>query len=108
MIVRLLYGPDFEEAGVILAVQSWTLVFICYSAVLGKWLVAEGLQSLLPRMTFVAMITNIAGILVLVPMVGLVGVALATVLTQLVPAVLFFSIDARLRAHFRRAVLPTA
>jgi O-antigen/teichoic acid export membrane protein len=108
VIVRLLYGPDFEEAGPILAVQSWTLVFICYSAVFGKWLVAEGLHSILPRMTFVAMITNIAAILVLVPAVGLVGVALATLLTQLVPAALFFASDARLRAHLRRALLPGA
>jgi O-antigen/teichoic acid export membrane protein len=83
-------------------------VFICYSAVFGKWLVAEGLHSILPRMTFVAMITNIAAILVLVPAVGLVGVALATLLTQLVPAALFFASDARLRAHLRRALLPGA
>jgi O-antigen/teichoic acid export membrane protein len=108
VIVRLLYGPDFQEAAAILAVQSWTLVLICYSAVFGKWLVAEGLQSLLPRMTLVAMLTNIAAILILVPRVGLVGAAAATLLTQLVPVVLFFSIDARLRAHFRRALLPAA
>jgi len=105
-IVRLFYGAGFAEAGPLLAVQSWTLVLICYSAVFGKWLLAEGLQGLLPRMTFVALATNVAAILLLAPALGLIGVAYATLLTQLVPWLLFFSIDARLRAHLRRALLP--
>ncbi len=108
MIVRLLYGPQFAEAAPVLAVHVWTLIVVCLSAVLGKWLVAEALQSLVPRMTLVAMIVNIAMILVLVPAFGLVGAAAAACVAQIVPALLFLSLDARLRAHLRGALLPAA
>ncbi|HTP62160.1 MAG TPA: flippase [Burkholderiales bacterium] len=104
-IVHVLFGADFADAGAVLAVHAWILVPLCFSSVLGRWLVAEGLQDLMPRMAFAALATNIASILLLAPLLGVVGVAVAAVVTQLVPIALYLSLYPRLRTHLRRTLL---
>ncbi|MEF8708978.1 MAG: flippase [Candidatus Accumulibacter propinquus] len=81
-LIGFLYGPRFEPASDVLAIHAWTLVFVAYSAVFAKILIAQGYQRLLPKLTLTGIATNAAGLWLLVPTLGLRGAAFAAVLSH--------------------------
>ncbi len=81
-LVRLIYGPDYGEAALILKVQIWAGVAISMSFVHGKWLLAEGLQKYNLVYTATGATVNVVLNLILIPRYGALGAAVATLATQ--------------------------
>ncbi len=83
-LVRVLYGADYGEAGRILAVHMWAMVFVFLGVARGQWLVNEGLQKFYLLTTLFGAGTNIALNFLLIPRWGGLGAAYATVVAYAV------------------------
>ena len=99
-IIRLLYGESYLPSAQVLSIHVWILPLICYSAVLGKTLITEGRQHLLPRLTAIAMISHAAGLFALLPLLGLRGAAIAALLAQTIPVIALLAADPASRKTF--------
>jgi len=101
--VPMLYGPAFSQSAAILSVQIWAGVAVSMSFVHGKWLLAEGLQRYGLIYTIAGACVNVALNLALIPRLGAIGAAWATLVTQigLLPMQLFFP---KARRNFRLMV----
>jgi len=89
-IINLFYGPEIAPAAVALAVLIWNLPFVLYHAFSGQIaqsIVHEGFAA----RVFVSLgILNLLLNLILVPRLGVVGSAFATVITDMVGAAQFY------------------
>ncbi|HXD53896.1 MAG TPA: flippase [Solirubrobacteraceae bacterium] len=95
-VVRLLFGAGFSDAAPALPVLLGAFVLICYGYLNGNLMLVLGKQDRMLRISLVALVFNVAGNLVLVPLVGFIGAAWMTLLTE---AVVFFFTTRLLAAH---------
>lgn len=105
LIISLLYGQKFSESADVLQIYIWNFLLICFSAIFGKWLLSENLQHLLPRFTLMAIVVNLLGCFVLIPLWSIKGAALAALASQLIPLIWFGisnkSVNSQLRCVFK-------
>ena len=95
--VVLLFGQDYVEAGSVLTVHIWASLFVFLGVAQGPWDVTEGLTRLaLGRAVFGA-IVNIVLNLILIPVYGAMGAAVATVLAYAASAVLTNGLSTKTR-----------
>jgi O-antigen/teichoic acid export membrane protein len=99
-IVTLLYGNAYREAGQVLLIHIWAGVFVSLGVASGKWFLSENLQSLAFYRTFSGAIINIILNFVLIPIYGLIGAAIATVIAQTMAAFVFDIISKKTRMVF--------
>ncbi len=83
-VVRLIFGAPFVEAAPALPVLSGAFVLICYGYLNGNLLLVLGLQNRLLRISLIALVVNLVGNLILVPLVGFMGAAWMTLATEAV------------------------
>ncbi|MBW2050435.1 MAG: flippase [Deltaproteobacteria bacterium] len=88
-LIKLLFGAQYLESYGILVLYVWTGVFVFQGVVRSKWIVAENLQIYGFWFAFCSAVVNIALNLVLIPLMGLLGAALATVISQCATVVVF-------------------
>lgn len=81
-LVFILYGNDYSKTAGILAVAVWYITFGHYGSVRNIWILAEGRQKCLTGINIVGAILNILLNLCLIPILGTIGAALASVITQ--------------------------
>lgn len=77
-IVDALYGIDYQDAGLVLAIHIWAGVFVALGVVNGSWFLAENLQKLATLNTFIGAAMNVILNYFLIPIYGIAGVAFAT------------------------------
>jgi O-antigen/teichoic acid export membrane protein len=82
--VRLIFGSEFASASQALPVLGAAFVLICFGYLNGNLLLVLGLQRRLLRISLVALVFNLAGNFILVPLVGYMGAAWMTLATELV------------------------
>ncbi|MEA2199634.1 MAG: hypothetical protein QOI89_230 [Solirubrobacteraceae bacterium] len=83
-IVRLLFGQSFVPAATALPVLFAAFVFIAFGYLNGNLLVVMGMQKRLLRISLIALVVNLAGNLVLVPIFGFLAAAWMTLATEVV------------------------
>jgi O-antigen/teichoic acid export membrane protein len=83
-IIHLIFGPDFAEAAPALPVLGAAFVFICFGYLNGNLLVVMGLQKRLLRISLIALVVNLIGNFILVPIMGFMGAAWMTLFTEVV------------------------
>jgi len=83
-LVRAIFGAAFVPGSNALPVLAGAFVFICFGYLNGSLLTVMGLQQRLLRISLLALVVNVAGNLVLVPLFGYIGAAWMTLLTELV------------------------
>jgi len=98
-IINLLYGENYSDSSMVLQIYIWNFLLICFSAIFGKWLLAENQQHVSPLLTFIGMVLNVISNLVLIPLFAVRGAALAAVLSQLLTFILTFVIHKHLSKH---------
>ena len=81
-IVFLLYGAEYSETAVILAVAVWYNTFGHYGSVRNIWILAEGKQKYLTGINVAGALANVLLNFFLIPVWGAVGAAVASVITQ--------------------------
>lgn len=94
-LIDLLFGERYAAAGAVLRIHVLALPFVFMAAVLAKWQVAENLlrQALLRQSS--GAVINIGLILLLVPVLGIRGAALATVVSYTISSYLFCFVGGR-------------
>lgn len=80
-LVTILFGSDYREAGSILAIHIWSSIFVSLGVARGKWLVTEGLMRFAMLTQLMGCISNILLNLVLIPRIGGMGAAIATLIS---------------------------
>lgn len=98
--IRLIFGQEFVPAAPALPVLGAAFVLICFGYLNGNLLLVLGLQRRLLHIGLVALVVNVVGNLILVPLVGFMGAAVMTLLTE---AVVFYM---ALRLVLRTLELP--
>lgn len=83
-VVRLIFGAPFSSAAPALPVLGAAFVLICFGYLNGNLLLVLGMQKKLLRVSLIALVVNLIGNAILVPLVGFMGAAAMTVVTELV------------------------
>ena len=99
-IVGLLFGETYIEAGTVLAIHIWASVFVFLGVASSNWFLAENRQILNLQRTILGAISNVILNLLLIPRYGVIGAAVATVISQALAAWLFDSLQHITRPMF--------
>jgi O-antigen/teichoic acid export membrane protein len=83
-IVRLFFGAEFIEAAPALPVLGAAFIFISFGYLNGNLMVTMGLEKRLLRISLLALVVNLVGNLILVPLTGFMGAAWMTLVTEIV------------------------
>ncbi|MBA3808715.1 MAG: flippase, partial [Solirubrobacterales bacterium] len=83
-VVRLIFGAQFSAAAPALPVLGGAFLLICFGYLNGNLMVVLGLQHRLLRISLLALAVNLLGNAILVPLVGFMGAASMTVVTEVV------------------------
>lgn len=83
-IINLLYGPAYAGATSALKVISWYCIFAYLGVARNIWLVIEGKYKYEKYIAFIGVVANLILNTLLIPIMGIVGAALATLITQFV------------------------
>lgn len=79
LIIVALFGTAYAASGSIVAVLVWAGLFVSLGVVQSSWLVNEGLTRLALYRTLFGAIANVILNLILIPVLGIMGAAIATV-----------------------------
>jgi O-antigen/teichoic acid export membrane protein len=88
-LVTSLYGEAYREAGRVLMIHIWAGVFVFLGVASGKWFLSENLQRLAFYRTFSGAIINVILNFILMPIYGVIGAAIATVISYMFAGFLF-------------------
>jgi O-antigen/teichoic acid export membrane protein len=94
-VVRLIFGAQFSAAAPALPVLAASFVLISFGYLNGNLLVVLGLQRRLLWISLAALAVNLIGNFILVPLVGFMGAAWMTLVTELVVCVASFRLILR-------------
>lgn len=87
-IIELLYGASFIESSNVLAIRIWETLFAAIGTVRSKWIVAENLQHKSMIFVLYGAVTNIVANYILIPIVGIEGAAVSSLLSIIVTVIL--------------------
>jgi O-antigen/teichoic acid export membrane protein len=99
-LVILLYGEAYKEAGFVLMIHIWAGVFVFLGVASESWLISENLQRISFYRAFLGAGINVILNFVLIPIYGLIGAAIATVIAQAMAAFVFDSLSKKTRIVF--------
>jgi len=80
-IVYLIYGSEFSHSGPMLAISIWALIFVSFGVIRFTYIVASGNLKMSLYFGIIGAITNIILNLILIPIYGGNGAAIATLLS---------------------------
>lgn len=87
-VVCLLYGEEYLPASDVLKVVTWYTAFSFLGVARNAWIVSEGHHKYLKYMYGLAAVLNVVLNLALIPVMGAVGAALASLVTQICTSIL--------------------
>ena len=99
-VIYIFYGTDFQEASSVLKIYIWAGVFVSLGCASSKWLVAENLERYSFYRTSLGAVLNVLCNLWLIPLLGIVGAALATIISQFIAAYLSLLFFKKTRENF--------
>ena len=99
-LVTVLYGDTYRDAGQVLMIYIWAGVFVSLGVASGAWLTSQNLQNHAFYRTFFGAVINVIMNLVLIPIYGMIGSAIATVIAQMMAALLFDVFSSKTRIGF--------
>lgn len=82
--VSILYGAEFREAAPVLAIHLWASIAVFLGVASSQYLLVEQLQKISFYRTLIGLVCNIALNLILIPRMGALGAAIATVVSYFV------------------------
>ena len=100
-LIHLLFGKAYQEAGQVLMIHTWAAVFVFLGVAFGKYLLAENLTKIDFQRTLLGAITNVIFNLWLIPIYGVAGAAMATLLAQFIANIGYDIFDKRLHQQLK-------
>jgi PST family polysaccharide transporter len=104
-IIRLLFGHAYAEAAPVLALHVWSLLFIFVGVARGQHLLNEKQTQFPLWYSALGLVVNVIGCWMLIPRLGPMGAAIATVGSQAVAAFLSSFVHPKTRAVGREQCL---
>ncbi len=98
--VHLLYDARYDRAVPVLAIHIWTSVFVSMGILGNQWYLSHNLQSRTLLCTILGAVSNFAINLALVPSMGAVGGAIASLAAQIIATFLADAFSSRTRPLF--------
>jgi len=98
-LINLLYGPEYQKAAGVLMVHVWAGVFVFLGVAFSKYLTSENLVIKSFYRTAIGAVANVLLNFLLIPLFGILGAAVATLLGQLISNMVYDVFDKELRAH---------
>lgn len=95
-----LFGDAYKQAGTVLAIHIWASVFVFLGVASGKWFLAENRQMLGLQRTALGALVNVVLNFALIPGFGVVGAAVATVISQAIAALFYDALQSETRRMF--------
>lgn len=80
-LVPLLYGSAYEQASGVVSIHVWAGLFVAMGTVQSSWIISEGLTKLSLYRTLMGAVANVLLNLLLIPMQGIKGAAVATIVS---------------------------
>jgi O-antigen/teichoic acid export membrane protein len=99
-IIATVFGAQYSDASLILGIHIWAAIFIFMRAVFSKWIVAEGLVWFSVITQGSGAVINVALNALLIPSMGAVGAAVATVVSYAAASYFALAFFARTRSMF--------
>jgi len=99
-VINIFYGVDFQEASSVLKIYIWAGVFVSLGSASSKWLVAENLERYSFYRTTLGAVLNVIFNLWLIPILGITGAALATLISYCIAAYLSLLFFKKTRNNF--------
>jgi O-antigen/teichoic acid export membrane protein len=81
VIIRGLYGIDFNDASIVLTIHIWTSIFVFFGVAWSQWMTIENMQGTILKIQILSLLSNIALNMILIPEYGPKGAALATLIS---------------------------
>ncbi len=88
LIVEILYGQEYLGATIPLIILSWSTIFAYLGTARGVWVVCENKNKYTKRYVFWGAIVNLILNAILIPTIGICGAAIATLIAQIIVAML--------------------
>jgi polysaccharide transporter, PST family len=82
VLMVMLFGDKYADSGGVLAIHIWAAVFVFTGVATSSWFVAENLTHLQLYRTLGGAIANVLLNFILIPLYGVTGAAIATVISQ--------------------------
>lgn len=99
-VIHVLFGKAFAGAGDVLAIHIWAAVFVFLGVAQQPWVLNEGLSKFLMRRTLLGAVINVGLNLVLIPVNGIRGAAIATLISQIGVVLVSHLLSGRTRPMF--------
>lgn len=100
-IVSLLYGMEYSEAGAVLVIHTWASIFIFIGVVSNKWFITENLQKYAFYRAAVGAVVNVVLNFHLIPLYGIYGAAISTLISLLIADYLYNAVHGKTRVTFK-------
>ena len=82
IIIYILYGEAYMNAAPALSIITWYIAFSYMGVIRNRWLLAEGKQHLIWRIDLSGAFANVILNFILIPKFGIIGAAIASLVTQ--------------------------
>jgi O-antigen/teichoic acid export membrane protein len=108
-VVNILYGSAFNKSGEVLMIHIWAGIFLSLGIACGKWYLTENYTKGALKKAIFGMILNIIGNYILIPIYGINGAAVSTLLGHLAANLIYDIFDSRVRGQLKykfRAFVP--
>jgi O-antigen/teichoic acid export membrane protein len=87
-VITAVFGLGYDRSVNIFYLHAWSCVAIAMNTTRHRWLATVGLQRYVPVVTMIGLVVNVAMNLVLIPSLGAMGAAIATVVSYFLSAYL--------------------
>lgn len=104
LAVEILYGKAYLPAADVLKVVTWYTAFSFLGVARNAWIVSEGCQKYLKYMYGLAAALNVLLNFVLIPFMGAVGAALASLITQMFTSIILPMCFKKMRPNARMMI----
>jgi O-antigen/teichoic acid export membrane protein len=99
-IVYLLYGNEYIKSAKVLAIQFWIIVFVAMATISGKYFLNAGLQKITMKRHLFGLILNISLNYLMIPVYGIEGAAIASLISLILANYIFDSFTKDTRGVF--------
>ncbi len=99
-VVRVIFGRQYMEAGPVLAIYIWALVFVFLGVAKSTWITSEGLMKYIFISTGMGAVLNILLNIAFIRSWGMLGAAYATLISQSIASVLSNALFRKTRPIF--------
>lgn len=101
-VVDILYGDQYNQAGGVLMIHIWAGIFVFVGVASEKWLLSENLQIFSTINTSIGVIVNACLNYILIPKIGVIGAAWATLISYFIAAYFCLFFFKKTRMNFIR------